>query len=145
MSHNRGDECSAYLQYIVDHYRALPKAVAFLQYSCRVQMLNFGNTRAGRGHGSPAEALAAVQAGSLNASRGYVALGRHSFEGEWPGPCEPPARAERFVQCAAPLVRRVMGRNASGFFRFYANGLFVVCETRSGHPPTLSAEQSFHP
>jgi hypothetical protein len=64
----------------------------------------------------------AVQAHRMNMSRGFIALGRHSFEGEWPGPCEPITRANRFRECSAPITQHVLGRNASGFLRFYSNG-----------------------
>ena len=126
MNFNRGDECSAYLQFIVDHYSALPRAVAFLQYDSQHQMLNYHSTtkgrRAGSFFGSTADALVAVQAHRMNMSRGFIALGRHSFEGEWPGPCEPLTRASRFRECSAPIAQHVLGRNASGLLRFYGNG-----------------------
>jgi hypothetical protein len=126
MDHNRGDECSAYLQFIVDHYSALPRAVAFLQYDSRHQLLNYHSSRrvqrVGGFVGSIGDALVAVQAHRMNMSRGFIALGRHSFEGEWPGPCEPITRANRFRECSAPITQHVLGRNASGFLRFYSNG-----------------------
>ena len=137
MNHNRGDECSAYLQFIVDHYSALPRAVAFLQYDSRHQMLNYHSSkrvqRAGTFFGSIANALVAVQAHRMNMSRGFIALGRHSFEGEWPGPCEPMTRASRFLGCSAPIAQHVLGRNASGFLRFYGNGKHCICTACALH------------
>ena len=137
MNHNRGDECSAYLQFIVDHYSALPRAVAFLQYDSRHQMLNYHSSkrvqRAGIFFGSIANALVAVQAHRMNMSRGFIALGRHSFEGEWPGPCEPMTRASRFLGCSAPIAQHVLGRNASGFLRFYGNGKHCICTACALH------------
>ena len=137
MDHNRGDECSAYLQFIVDHYNALPRAVAFLQYDSRHQMLNYHSSKRLQrvsGHiGSIADALVAVQAHRMNMSRGFLALGRHSFEGEWPGPCEPLTRASRFRKCSAPIAQHVLGRNASGLLRFYSNGKHCACTACTLH------------
>ena len=39
MAHNRGDECSAYLQYIVDSYDALHDVTAFLQFGSERQQI----------------------------------------------------------------------------------------------------------
>ena len=147
MNHNRGDECSAYLQFIVDHYSALPRAVAFLQYDSRHQMLNYHSSkrvqRAGIFFGSIANALVAVQAHRMNMSRGFIALGRHSFEGEWPGPCEPMTRASRFRGCSAPIAQHVLGRNASGFLRFYGNGKHM-CTARALHVHCMCTACALH-
>ena len=43
MPHNRGDECSAYLQYIVESYDGLPPVVAFLQYGAEHQLVPWGS------------------------------------------------------------------------------------------------------
>ena len=38
MDGNSGDECAAYLQYLVDEYDRLPDATVFLQYASEMQV-----------------------------------------------------------------------------------------------------------
>ena len=39
VQHNLGDECSAYLQYIVEEYNRLPAVVYFAHYGVRIQLI----------------------------------------------------------------------------------------------------------
>lgn len=144
LDHNNGDECSSYVQFIVDHYDRLPRVVAFLQYDSASQLLNYQSRGHRKFNGSLIQALDMVQASSMNAKRGFLALSRHSLEGPWPGPCEPPIRAHRFKQCSMPILKRLMGPTTPSpdFIRFYANGLFAVSRVRIRRRP-LSFYQRF--
>ena len=85
LAHNRGDECAAYLQWIVDHYDALPELVAFVQFGAERQLLGGDLTTTLR--------MVIGRAREL----GYTALSRHSFQGAWPAPCEPAAKQRVFA------------------------------------------------
>jgi hypothetical protein len=117
LDHNRGDECSVYLRFIVDHYDRLPDVSAFLQYGAERQLIL-------------PSAFAAVNA-TLGATRkhGFASLSRHSFEGSWPAPCEPAQAQSKFMKCSTQ-VWRDLGVAPPPSFRFYANGLFAVTRER---------------
>ena len=123
MQHNSGDECSAYLQYIHDEYEALPPAVAFLQYGSEQQLM------------LPSVALTIRAALSSVRRLGFVALGRHTFEGNWPAPCEAVGKQATFARCSAEFWHRDLGVAPPRFFRFFANGLFAVSRERIRRRP----------
>ena len=123
MHHNSGDECSAYLQYIYDEYEALPPAVAFLQYASEQQLM------------LPSVILTIRAALSSVHRLGFVALGRHTFEGYWPAPCEAAGKQVTFARCSDDFWRRDLGVAPPRFFRFYANGLFAVSRERIRRRP----------
>ena len=79
-----GDECSAYLQYVHDEYEALPAAVVFLQYSSEHQLVQ-----------PSVVSVARLAFSAIARGMGYVALGRHSFEGLWPTPVTRPQNQEK--------------------------------------------------
>ena len=120
MPHNAGDECSAYLQYLYDDYDRLPSTVVFLQYASEMQLALSSMAS------TVSLAIAAVERQGL----GYVALGRHTFEGLWPAPCEAAGKQATFLRCSDAIWRRDLGVEPPRFFRFYANGLFAVSRAR---------------
>lgn len=123
MPHNRGDECSAYLQYIADEYDALPPAVAFMQFGSEQQQLL-------------STVLKTAQLAAESVQRlGFVALGRHSFEGAWPAPCEASGKQRTFRRCSERFWSDDLGVTPPRAFRFYANGLFAVTRERIRRRP----------
>ena len=117
LDHNAGDECSAYLQYIVDEYDRLPSSVFFLQYAAEHQLM--------------LPSVAATVRAAVGPLRhlGFVALSRHSFEGKWPAPCEAGGKQATFARCSEAIFRD-LGVAIPGRIRFYANGLFAVSRDR---------------
>lgn len=120
MERNAGDECAAYLQYVADEYERLPSTVVFLQYGAEYQLALPSAVGVAR------LAHAAVARRGL----GFVALGRHSFEGLWPAPCEAPGKQATFRRCSERIWRDDLGVAPPRAFRFYANGLFGVSRER---------------
>ena len=120
LAHNAGDECSAYLHYIHDEYDALPSVSVFLQYNSEHQLVLSSVAAVTR------LAVAAITRHGL----GFVALGRHSFEGLWPAPCEATGKQPTFRACSERFWRDDMGVAPPQSFRFYANGLFAVSRER---------------
>lgn len=120
MEQNAGDECAAYLQYVHDEYEKLPSAIVFLQYASEHQLV------------LPSVAHAAQLAGRAISQRGlgFVALGRHSFEGLWPAPCEATGKQATFRRCSELIWRDDLGVAPPRAFRFFANGLFAVSRER---------------
>jgi hypothetical protein len=117
LDHNAGDECSSYLQYVVDAYDRLPSAIVFLQYEQYHQLA------------LPAEASVSLAFAAV-ARLGFVALGRHSFEGRWPAPCEAAGKQATFQRCSLAIWRQDLGVEPPASFRFWANGLFAVSRER---------------
>ena len=131
LAHNRGDECAAYLQWVVDHYDELPELVAFVQFGAERQLLGPN--------------LLTTLRMVIGRARwlGYTALSRHSFQGAWPAPCEPAAKRRMFANCSAALWRRLAPTQPTPprAIRFYANGLFVARADRiRSRPRALYAE-----
>ena len=119
LDHNAGDECSAYLQYLHDEYERLPAVVVFLQYSGENQLM------------LPSVASTARLAiNAVSRLGGFVPLGRHTFEGSWPAPCEAAGKQSTFRRCSEQIWRHDLGVEPPQFFRFYANGLFAVSRAR---------------
>ena len=131
MDHNRGDECSAYLHYIVHAYESLPDIVIFLQYASEPQLMLSSVART---------ALAARKA-MTSRGLGFMSVGRHSFEGQWPAPCEAPGKQATFRRCSNRIWRDDYAVTPPNAFRFYANGLFAVARERVlSRPKTWYAE-----
>ena len=135
MPHNLGRECAGYLRFIVDRYeRGLPQMTVFLQAGAEMHM-PFSH---GLWHN-----LRPL----LNTSRGFVALSKNAFEGQWPTPCEPARTRAAFGACQAHYWREASdggpeaGRPPPSTFRFYANGLFAVSATRIRRRPLSLYEE----
>jgi len=131
LAHNRGDECAAYLEWIVDRYDDLPELTAFVQFGAERQLI-----------GSELPTSLRMVVGRAR-ELGYTALSRHSFQGAWPAPCEPAAKQRVFANCSAALWRRLEPTRptAPRALRFYANGLFVASRARiRSRPRALYAE-----
>lgn len=122
MTHNRGDECSAYLHYIVHAYdHGLAPLTLFVQYGAENQLMLPSVVRTAKA------AIASMRRYEL----GFLPLGRHSFEGRWPAPCEAVGKQATFRRCSEALWRADLGVSTPPrSFRFYANGLFGVSRER---------------
>lgn len=128
MDHNAGDECSAYLQYLHEEYHRLPKSMIFLQYGGEKQLVT---------HTAADAVRVAVDALSR---LGFVALSRHTFEGQWPAPCEASGKQATFRACATKFWNDGLHATPPSFLRFYANGCAWAAlrmarnlEVRCGH------------
>ena len=120
MDHNRGDECSAYLHYIVHAYEALPDFLVFLQYASEPQLML----------SSVAKTALTARKAMVSRGLGFMSVGRHSFEGQWPAPCEASGKQATFRRCSEQIWRHDFGVSPPKVFRFYANGLFAVARER---------------
>jgi hypothetical protein len=61
---------------------------------------------------------------------GFVSLSRHSFEGQWPAPCEAAGKQATFRRCSDAIWRHDLGVTPPQRLRFYANSLFAVTRER---------------
>lgn len=71
-------------------------------------------------------AIASMQAHGLD----FMPVGRHSFEGQWPAPCEAAGKQQTFRRCSEAMWRSDFGVPPPERFRFYANSLFAVRRER---------------